>query len=341
MAVLQLKSHQFRQEREADWRRLNFLLEKVEQKGPRSLTDDQLLAIPVLYRSALSSLSVARATSLDQALVDYLEGLCARAYFLVYGARPRLGERIAGYFATGWSNAVRSIWKETLVSAAITILAAVVGYIMVAQNPDWFYAMVGQDMSGGRDPAASAEFLRKTLYDKPDDTNELSAFAAQLFTHNAQVSLFAFALGFAFCVPTAMLLMSNGVMLGAMIQVFASKGLGFEFAGWLMIHGVTELFAIIIAGAAGFKIGLAVAFPGERTRIDSAAEAGRAMGSVMAGVVIMLLVAGLLEGLGRQLITSDAIRYSIGIGSGIVWLAYFYLPRPRHLTKGRPADVSL
>ncbi|HYE47674.1 MAG TPA: stage II sporulation protein M [Caulobacter sp.] len=334
MAVLQLKSHQFRQEREADWRRLSFLLEKVEERGPKSLTDDQLLAIPVLYRSALSSLSVARATSLDQSLVDYLEGLCARAYFVVYGARPRIGQRIAGYFTQGWSARVRSIWKETLVSAAITILAAVVGFMMVAQNPDWFYAMVPADMAGDRGPTASAASLRATLYDTAD-TEELSAFAAELFSHNAQISLFAFALGFAFCVPTAMLLMSNGVLLGAMIQVFAAKGLGLEFAGWLMIHGVTELLAIILAGAAGFKIGLAVAFPGERTRLDAAAEAGRASGAVMAGVVIMLLLAGLLEGLGRQMITSDAVRYAIGIGSGVIWLAYFYLPRPRGLAPGR------
>ncbi len=326
MAALQLKSAKFRQERAHDWSRLSGLLEKVEARGARSLTDEQLLAIPVLYRSALSSLSVARATSLDQGLIDYLEGLCARAYFLVYGTRPRIGERLAHFFTTGWSQAVKSIWKETLAAAAITLFAAVVGYVLVMQNPDLYFSFVSPEMSQGRDPTAAYKTLRDGLYDG-GPAAELGTFAASLFQHNAQISLFCFALGFAFCVPTAMLLIQNGAMLGAMIAIFAAKGLGWNFAGWLMIHGVTEIYAIILAGGAGFKIGLAVAFPGDRTRLDAASEAGRASGGAMIGVVLMLLIAGILEGFGRQMITSDVARYAIGIGSAVLWLSYFYLPR--------------
>lgn len=326
MAQPQLKSHQFRTEREWDWRRLEALLGRVESRGPKALSDDELLEAPVLYRAALSSLSVARATSLDQGLIDYLEGLCARGYFLIYGARPRIAERFVSFFAKTWPRAVLGLWKETLVSAAILALGILVGFLLVRGNPEWFYAIVGGDMSGGRDPTASAQALRQTLYDKGEG-NGLSVFAAFLFTNNAQVSLFAFALGFAFGIPTAMLIAMNGASLGAMMAVFAAKGLAFEFTGWLAIHGVTELFAIVLAGAAGFKIGLAVAFPGEKGRLDAAAEAGRVAGAVMAGVVLMLMFAGLLEGFGRQLITSDVTRYSIALATGIIWLCYFYLPR--------------
>ena len=37
-----------------------------------------------------------------------------------------------------------------------------------------------------------------------------------------------------------------------------------ELGGWLIIHGSTEIFAIVLAGAAGFRIGWSVVFPGER-----------------------------------------------------------------------------
>jgi len=67
--------------------------------------------------------------------------------------------------------------------------------------------------------------------------------------------MFAFALGFAFCIPTAFLLMYNGFALGAFVAVFSDKALGFEVGGWLIIHGATEIFAIILAGAAGLHIG--------------------------------------------------------------------------------------
>ena len=48
----------------------------------------------------------------------------------------------------------------------------------------------------------------------------------------------------------------------------------------------------------------------------------------MLGVVIMLFVAGLLEGLGRQLITGDLQRYAIGGAMALIWCGYFYFPRP-------------
>ena len=67
----------------------------------------------MLYRAALSSLSVARATSLDQALIDYLEALCARAYFFVYGARTTLGGRIARFFRHDWPRGgARSVARD-------------------------------------------------------------------------------------------------------------------------------------------------------------------------------------------------------------------------------------
>ena len=60
-----------------------------------------------------------------------------------------------------------------------------------------------------------------------------------------------FALGFAFGVPTLMLLVQNAGMLGAMLWLFHGQGLTLEVVGWLSIHGTTELFAITLAGAAG------------------------------------------------------------------------------------------
>ena len=327
MAELHLKSWRFRAEREADWRRLETLLNKAETGGPSRLKRDELLEIPLLYRQALSSLSVARSISLDQSLTAYLESLCTRAYFVVYGARTRLPERMARFFLRDWPNAVQALWRETLVSFVISAIATVVAFILVRRDADWFYSFVEPGMASGRDPTATTAFLRHTLYDKPTAAEGLSTLATFLFTHNAQISLFAFALGFAFCLPTAALMVLNGGMLGAFLALFVSRGLGFEAGGWLMIHGTTELFAIVLAGAAGFSIGWAVAFPGERSRVDAAAEAGRRAATAMAGVVVMLLVAGLLEGFARQLIQVDLVRYAVAATTLAIWLAYFYWPR--------------
>ena len=48
----------------------------------------------------------------------------------------------------------------------------------------------------------------------------------------------------------------------------------------------------------------------------------------MMGVVIMLMLAGLLEGFGRQLIGNDLARYAIAAATALLWGLYFYGPRP-------------
>jgi uncharacterized membrane protein SpoIIM required for sporulation len=318
-----LRSLRFRKEREETWRRLEALLDRAERRAPRSLSDDEMLAIPQLYRSALSSLSVARATSLDQALIDYLEALSARAYFFVYGARATLLERLQSFFAKDWPHAVKLIWRETIVSALLLLAGAITAFLLVSNDPDWYSSFVSPEMASGRDPNATTEFLRSTLYDGDDDEG-LGAFATFLFTHNAQIALFAFALGFAFCAPTALLLVYNGCTIGAMYAVYVSRGLGVEFSGWIFIHGVTELFAVVLAGAAGLRIGWSIAFPAGLTRTAAAERAGRQGAIVMMGVVVMLFFAGLLEGFARQLITSDVIRFAVAAATAVGWSMYFY-----------------
>jgi uncharacterized membrane protein SpoIIM required for sporulation len=319
----------FRAAHQATWERLEAIVTRIEKRSVRVLGEDDLLALPVLYRTTLSSLSVVRETSLDRALQTYLEQLCTRAYFQIYGAPGTPWRQLAHFFIAGWPQAVASLWRETLAAAALGILAAILGYYLVKHDPAWFYSLIPPGLADGRDPSASAKALKDVLYGG-HDSDPLTTFAAYLFTHNAQIALFAFALGFAFGVPTAMLLVYNGLTLGALVEIYASKGLGGMLGGWLIIHGSTELFAITLAGAAGFRIGLAIGFPGRLSRLDSAVAAGRTGGTAMAGVVLMLLVAGLLEGIGRQTIQVDWERYALGLTVFAGWLVYYYSPRKRH-----------
>lgn len=321
-----IKSYRFREEREADWGKLDAIIQRAEAKGVDGLSDEQIADLPGLYRQAVSSLSVARSISLDQNVIAYLETLCARAYFFVYGTRSRFFERIAGFFARDWPAAVSSAKGATLLSALCLFGGWAVAFFLVMSDPEWYWTFNGYGDS--RNPDASYDSLRETLYEtRGDIVDQLSAFAAELFSHNSGIAIFAFALGFAFGIPTAILLLYNGLAIGSFYAVFWSKGLGYEVTGWLFIHGVTELFAVILAGAAGFMIGGAVAFPGRKSRMNSMRDAGQSAAMVIIGAVTMLFIAALIEGFGRQLITSDITRYSIAIGTLLLWLAYFYLPR--------------
>lgn len=321
-----MKSYRFREEREADWQKLDHIVRKAENRGVGGLSDEEMQDLPHLYRQAVSSLSVARAISLDQNVIAYLETLCARAYFFVYGTRSRISEKIAEFFARDWPAAVSSAKWATLLAFLCLFGGALLAFFLTLGDMEWYWTFHGY--GDDRNPDATYAELRETLYEERDGiVDMLGAFAAQLFSHNSTIAIFAFALGFAFGIPTAVLLIYNGVYIGSFFAVFWSKGLGYELTGWLFIHGVTELFAVILAGAAGFMIGGAVAFPGRKTRMESMREAGESAALVVIGAVVMLFIAALLEGFGRQLITDDTTRYAIAFFSLFVWLFYFYMPR--------------
>lgn len=324
MADADLKSYRFRTEREADWLAFEGLLDQIQKSGVKSLGREELLALPKLYRSAVSSLSTARAVSLDRNLINYLETLCTRGYLFIYGPRTTFWKRFSEFFKRDWPQAVSEIGWMTLFSAAIMFGFALIVFFLVLGDPDWFYPFAA--FLDIRTPEASAETLRSTLYTNSDGNDAgLSVFASELFTHNTMVSLLCFALGFALGIPTAILLAYNGCVIGAYVALYWSKGLGYEFIGWLLIHGVTELSAIVLAGAAGFLIGSTLAFPGDKRRLDAMAEAGKKAGTIGMGMVIMLFVAAILEGFGRQLINSDTTRYMIAAVSALGWGVYFYV----------------
>ena len=317
-----LRSDRFRLERETDWRRLEAIVLALEKKRMRRISDADLLALPVLYRQAASSLAVARETVLDAALLAYLEGLVRRAWFQVYGPRTGIVRWARRFLAGGWSRAVRAIAPDIAAALLVMIAGVAVGWLMVAGDTEWFHALVPPEMAQGRAPGADRAVLAETLA-AGEDAEGLSVFAAYLFSNNSGVAILAFALGFAFGIPTMLLLAHNMALLGAMLFVFAEAGLAGEFLAWLSVHGTTELGAILLAGAAGLHIGRTMVFPGPRSVLAAAAAAGRRAALVMAGVVLMLLVAGLLEGYARQLVATPVARAAIGCGMLLFWLVYF------------------
>ena len=318
-----LRSDRFRLEREGEWRRLEQIVSRLERGAIRRLSDEDIAELPVLYRHAASSLAVARETSLDAATLSFLEDLVERAWYQVYGPRNGLFRWLGGFFRGGWSRAVRAIGVDIALAFAAMAAGVVAGWLLVARNVEWYFALVPGAMTGGRVPGASRADLAETLAIE-SSTGGLSAFAAYLFYNNASVCILAFALGFAFGVPTLLLLIYNMAMLGAMAWLFHSVGLLPEFLAWLSVHGTTEFGAILLAGAAGVHVGRNMAFPGEASILAATAQAGRRAALVMLGCVFMLIVAAVLEAFPRQLAGFEA-RVLIGVFMLVAWLALFIL----------------
>lgn len=318
-----LRSDRFRIAREGDWQRLEAIVARMESGRLRKLPDEDVLALPALYRTAASSLAVARETSLDAATLVYLEGLVQRAWYQVYGPRQGFIGWLRGFLGGGLSAAVRAIWLDICIALAVMVAGAVAGWLLVSQDQEWYFSLVPSQFTDTRVPGASREVLMKTI-SVEESAAGLTGFAAFLFQNNASVSIMAFALGFAFGIPTLLILLKEMATLGAMIWLFSTQDLTLDFVAWLSVHGTTELFAILLAGAAGLHVGRAMAFPGDRSIMAATAAAGRRAATVMAGVVLMLIVAALLEAFPRQLVGGTTDRLIIGGAMLAGWVAYFF-----------------
>lgn len=303
----------FRKEREGQWFELDSLVDRALKRGLKDLSAPELHRLPILYRAALSSLAVARRTALDRALIDYLEALAARAYLAVYGSRQSNRGALRRVLFQTFPQRVRALLPEVGLSTAIVVLGAVVAAALMAVEPGWYDAFVDPALAGGRDPHASTETLRAALYGGGEQGEGLAFFAQYLFVHNARIGILCFALGFAAGIPTAMLLFSTGLMLGGFLQLYAERGMLFELCGWLLPHGIPEIGAVILCGAAGMHVGRAMLVPGRKTVREAIADAGKRSAMVVIGSVVLFGIAGLIEGIFRQAVTNDLARYGFAL----------------------------
>jgi len=319
-----MRSSRFRAERETDWHKLEAIIAKSEKSGLRSLTFPEARDLATLYRQAMTSLSLAREISLDRSLLVYLDALCARGYLAVYAPQESLRGLLHRLFITGIPAAVRRSVGVIGLAYVTMALGFLAGYLLFVDDPSWYNTFMPGGMGGGRGLSSSRADLLSHIYDTDTSAlDSLGAFASFLFSHNTQIAIFVFSLGVLVCVPSFVLTFYNGLILGAFFALHVDRGIGLDLFAWLSIHGVTEISAIVIACAGGFLLGFAVLFPGQMTRRDALRAQGRDAVKLAILAAVMLMVAAILEGFGRQLVQSKEVRMAIGWGVGALWVCYF------------------
>jgi len=323
-----LKSSEFRRTREPSWRALEALIDTAEKRGVRALQPDELERMPLLYRSALSSLSVARAIALDRHLLLYLENLALRAFLVVYGPRTSMLEGCRHFFVHGFPAAVRAARVHFLIALLALLIGGLAGFMLTVNDEAWFTTFVPSGLSEGRGPASTkAQLLNDEIFAPwPGAAISFGIVANFLFSHNTVVGILTFSLGLAAGVPSVLLLAYQGLILGAFLALHYDRGVAVDFLGWVSIHGVTEISAILLCGAGGLVLAEKILFPDRYSRVDSLALHGRRAAEIAIGAVLLFFVAAILEGGFRQLVASTPGRFAIAAATGLGWLIYFWSP---------------
>ena len=314
----------FQREREAGWLELERLVAAAGRR-PERLGPERVRRLGALYRAAAADLALARRRFRGDPVVARLELLVAKARQLVYDA-PARRVSVVRFFVRDYWRLLAERPRPLLVAAVLLATPALLGGAWAARDPGAAGGLVPREYAAVTEPRPGGSDLGLGV-------EERAAFASAIFTNNIRVSFFAFAGGIALGLVTALVLLFNGVLLGTVAGLAVGAGNGRVFFELVLAHGVLELSCIVVAGAAGLRLGWAIVEPGRRRRVDSlVAEARNALGIVL-GTAPWLVLAGLVEGFLTPAGTGLATVLVVGFGlAALFWLLVVALGRT-------PADV--
>jgi uncharacterized membrane protein SpoIIM required for sporulation len=154
--------------------------------------------------------------------------------------------------------------------------------------------------------------------------SEIGSFLG-ITINNIRVAFLAFAFGVITSLGTAYILFSNGVMLGAFITFFYTKGVFFEANKQIWLHGTIEISVIIIAGCAGLIMGNSILFPKTYSRRVSFMKGAKDGLKVVVSTIPFFIIAGFIEGFLTRYSNMPSWLSLLTIGSSLALIFFYYI----------------
>ncbi|MEU7378405.1 MULTISPECIES: stage II sporulation protein M [unclassified Streptomyces] len=312
----------------AEWDRLDTLLRRR-----RRLTGTEADELVALYQRTATHLSLIQSSAPDPQLTGRLSQLVAGARSAVTGARRASWRDVTRFLLEGFPAAVyraRHWWVPTALVS--TVVAALLGW-WIGTHPEVQAAIAAPDeLRQLTRPGGEYE----TYY----SSHPAAAFAAQVWTNNAQAAAMCLVLGVFLGLPVLWILFQNMLNLGVGIGLMSSAGRLDTFLGLVLPHGLLELTAVFVAAGTGLRLGWTVIDPGPRSRRAALAEEGRAALGMAIGLALVLFVSGAIEGFVTPSGLPTWARIGIGIVAELAFLAYVYVLGGRAARAGGTGDVE-
>jgi uncharacterized membrane protein SpoIIM required for sporulation/uncharacterized RDD family membrane protein YckC len=276
------------------WERFRRDAAAVRRRGLASLGEDAVGEFAGRYRELTADLARARTYGASAQTIYALERLVGAGHNLFYRPARQSARRAWAWLAGGFPRLVRRRWKPVVASALLLFAPAILGYALLRLRPEHERRLVPSEMIARADEAPARRDSGAGYIDVPQLGHGFLSSA--IISNNVQVSFIAFGMGVTAGILTALVLVVNGLHLGSVLAVFHNRDVLDVIGTFVLPHGVIELTAICIAGGAGLWMGSGLLLPGRLARRAAFAERAREAVSLIAGVVVMLVLAGLIEG---------------------------------------------
>ena len=278
--------------------------------------------MPERYRRICQTLALAADRQYSPELVDRLNGLALRGHHALYRNRRRQSQRVFEFLLGGFPALVRAEWRLMLASF-ILFFGPLLGLIAVLQvYPEFVHYIL--------EPGQIANFHQ--MYDPAnrrlgtrEADSSMMMFGFYIW-NNIRIGFQTFAGGMLFGVGSIWFLGSNGVIIGAVAGYLTQIGYTQTFWSFVAGHSSLELLAIVVAGGAGLRLGMAVISPGNMSRRAALVAAAKPAVRLMYGSAMMFLAAAFVEAFWSPITEfSFQVKIGAGIAGWVILLSYFLL----------------
>ena len=302
------------------WARYRELLRRSRGGGLKQLPESELRTFGRLYRGITADLARARTYGAPTSVLRSLERWTGSGHNLLYRVTGESIVSVRRWVASGFPKAVRTLRRPILLAVLLLFGPAGISFGLVRSNPVLARHMTSSAMLERAESTPRGD-INAEYVDIPGTLMPLASTG--LITNNVQVALLAFAGGVLAGSLTVLLLIFNGVHLGSVLGLYANEGLLGVILAFVFPHGFIELTAICLAGGVGLWLGSAVLVPGRRTRRAALQARSREALFLLAGVVGLLVVAGIVEGFYSPSGLPATAKFAFGGVTAVALAVYF------------------
>lgn len=318
MTISFLKSRQKR------WNRLEQLLIKAEKMKLPSFSKEELVELSVLYRQTATDLVTAKTQRQPDELIHFLNDLTTRAYHFIYRTEKTTLRQFRDFITTEFPALFRQNRPVILFSLALLLVGWLTGFLGYLAGPKVIQGLLPDSFTR----KIIQGYQKKTWFNDPLVSRPyISSF---IMYNNIRVAISAFGGGMLLGTLTCWAILFNGFILGVLSAVFFKQGHLLSFWAMILPHGIIELTAICLSAAAGLLLTRAILFPGDLNRSDALRISGVKAVQLLTGTIIMLIVAGLIEGFFSTVSTEVIPEFGRLLFAGLTGILLWLYFKPHH-----------
>jgi uncharacterized membrane protein SpoIIM required for sporulation/uncharacterized RDD family membrane protein YckC len=315
-------AERFAARKERRWREFDALLTRATRDGLDHLGADELLDFAARYREIAADLARARTYGATARVVGRLERSVGAGHNMLYRAERQGWRRAWAVLGRECPAAVIYAWRYVLVGFLLFAVPAAAGYAFIRERPELAVELLPDQLLQRADAGAERVAQGEKYFEANPGARPF--VATFIISNNVRIAFMCFAGGVFFGVGSLVLLAYNGLAIGTISGHFANVGLLGYLLEFIVGHGVLELFAIWVAGAAGFMLGKSLVAPGRITRSDALVVNGRIAVRMVGAATLLLLLAGVIEGFISAGEKDLLFRLTVSGASVLVLVAYLF-----------------